>query len=81
MSYQEDFFEDAVILESTTVTRENKFPIIPATDAQALDDFADLQNFDGSSILKSGDWFSRSEFDESHKKPIYIDTSRIGLIA
>ena len=81
MSYQNDFFEDFIPLENTIITRENKFPIAPATDVQALADFTDLQNFDGSSILKSGDWFSRSEFDESYKKPIYIDSNRIGLIA
>ncbi len=81
MSYQIDFFEDLIVPETTVVTRENKFPIPPATDAQALADFADLKNFDASSILKSGDWFSRSEFDDSFKKPIYIDSNRIGLIA
>jgi hypothetical protein len=81
MSYQIDFFEDLIAPETTIVTRENKFPIPPATDAQALADFADLQKFDGFSILKSGDWFSRSEFDDSFKRHIYIDSNRIGLVA
>lgn len=81
MSYQNDLFEDLIIPEALVITRENKFPIAPATDAQALADFSDLQNFDGNTLVKSGDWFSRSEFDESFKKPIYIDSNRIGLIA
>lgn len=81
MSYQNDFFEDAVILENKVTIKENKFPIQPATDAQALQDFHDLKNFNANSILKSGGWFSRSEFDESHKKNIYIDANRIGLVA
>ena len=63
MSFQNDLFEDLIIPEALVVTRENKFPIAPASDAQALADFADLQNFDGNSLVKSGDWFSRSEFD------------------
>ena len=81
MSYQNELFEDLIIPKELVVTRENKFPIAPASDEQALADFAELKNFDGNLLLKSGDWFSRSEFDENYKKPIYIDTSRIGLIA
>lgn len=81
MLYQNDLFEEEIVFEASEITKENKFPIAPATDNEALADFVELQNFNPNSILRSGDWFSRSEFDESHKKPIYIDTSRIGLVA
>jgi hypothetical protein len=81
MSYQNDFFEETAFYETKVNVDVNKFPIQPATDEQALSDYAELKSFNPSSILKSGDWFSRSEFDDSFKKPMYIDSSKIGLVA
>ena len=67
------------------LTINNLFPIKPPTDEEAFADYADLQALnsvmDLNSVVKSGEWFSRSDFDNSFCKPVYIDTDRTGLKA
>jgi len=71
-----DFSEIPLIVEST-----NKFPFVPPTDSMALSDFEELKKFNELSLVKYGEWFSRSDFDLSYAKQIYIDTNRTGLMA
>ena len=79
---QLDLFDDFGELESTPIVEsKNKFPFCPPNDMMAKDDFQELKNFNGLSLVKQGDWFSRSDFDQSFIKPIYIDTNRTGLMA
>lgn len=59
----------------------NKFPFLPPTDELALNDFNELKNFNGLSLLKKGEWFSRSDFDLKFAKQIYIDSNKIGIKA
>ena len=58
----------------------NMFPIPPTSDVDAMLDFNLLRNFE-SNILKEGEWFSRSDFNVSNKRNIYIDSDRTGLKA
>lgn len=60
---------------------QNNFPIPPPTDIEALQDFDALRNYDPSKLIKTGDWFSRSEFDMGYAVPTYIDSDRTGLKA
>jgi len=63
----------------------NLFPIQPPTDQEAFADYSALQsaslNFDFGSVIKTGAWFSRSEFDDAHCQPLYIFADRTGLKA
>jgi len=59
----------------------NLFPIKLPTENDAHEDYQKLKEFNPSILIKSGDWFSRSDFDISKSKPIYIDSDRTGLKA
>ena len=59
----------------------NIFPIPLPNDADAFADYEQLTLFNGASLIKTGEWFSRSEFDTSKQKPIYIDQNNVGLKA
>jgi hypothetical protein len=59
----------------------NKFPITIPTDFEANLDYEQLKLFDTTSLIKEGKWFSRSEFDISKQKSIYIDQNKTGLKA
>ena len=54
------------------------FPIPPPSDMEAMSDFNLLRNFK-SNLVKEGEWFSRSDFNVSNKKNVYIDSDRTGL--
>jgi len=57
----------------------NLFPIMPPNDVEAMEDYQQLIDFDSQSLIKTGDWFSRSDFSALKKRPIYIDSSRVGM--
>ena len=80
---QINLFEDDYVIFESPMTAEstNKFPFVQPSDDAALLDFDKLKNFNGLSLVKGGDWFSRSDFDESFVRPIYLDTNRTGLVA
>ena len=59
----------------------NLFPIKLPTENDAQEDYQKLKEFNPLILIKSGDWFSRSDFDISKSKPIYIDSDRTGLKA
>jgi len=63
----------------------NLFPIPPPSDTEAFADYNDLiafhKNNKHTSLLKDGDWFSRSEFDNQYYIPKYIDSDKTGMIA
>lgn len=58
-----------------------KFPIILPTEYEANEDYQQLKLFDGLSLVKDGEWFSRSVFDTSNQRPVYIDSNKTGLKA
>lgn len=58
-----------------------KFPLAPPSDKESFDDFNSLKQFDPLSIIKGGNWFSRSDFDQTYCIPYYIDINKTGLKA
>lgn len=75
------FDDDQEFNELQKPEQLNKFPFCPPNDEIALHDFNELQNFDSSTLIKYGEWFSRSEFDPKFAKPIYIDSNKTGIKA
>lgn len=61
----------------------NYFPIQPPTDHDAFADYMALQSASKSfdSAIKTGEWFSRSEFDKKYCQPLFIDADRTGMKA
>ncbi len=59
----------------------NMFPIPAPTDIEAMADYDALKLYDAKSLVKTGDWFSRSEFSATNQRAIYIDSDRVGMKA
>lgn len=57
------------------------FPLKPPSDQESFEDYNLLKSFDPCSLINNGKWFSRSDFDDSFKKNVYIGTNKLGLKA
>lgn len=67
--------------EDSGFYKEDLFPMKPPTDQEALADYERLKRLDTSIFIKQGYWFSRSEFPESYKVDVYVDSDRTGMEA